>query len=59
MKNNLFTPKVFLVIAPGFKKDQISNYLWKNKKELSIIKPTSIKKNFLNYEEELQEKINF
>ena len=50
MKNNLFAPKVFQIIAPGFNKDLISNFLWKNKKELSLIKPFMNKNKLMTYE---------
>jgi hypothetical protein len=58
MGNNLFTPKIFQVIAPGIKNEYISDLFYKNCKESSISKPLKIKSSQIIYGDEYKDKIS-
>lgn len=58
MSNNLFTPRIFQVIAPGIKNDYISDLYFNNCKETSTSKPLKIKSSQITFGEEYKDKIS-
>ena len=58
MSNNLFTPKIFQVIAPGIKNEYINDLFYNNCKESSINKPLKIKSSQITFGDEYKDKIS-